>query len=83
MLRCNMHMRIARAASHTLTELMQISGPCNLVYLNATNSCIIYNHKVTNFTTICGIYGLKTVKIAQNPKFRFSENFYRKMVLKS
>ena len=48
------------------------NGHCYLVSLKATNNYIINNHKVTDFTTICGIYGLKTVKIAQNPKFRFS-----------
>ena len=72
-----MYQRVrARAASHnSVTELICKSGPCYLVYMKATNSYIIFNHYVTNFTNICGIYGLKTVKLAQNLKFRFYRKF--------
>ena len=45
----------------------QMSGHVNLIYQKATY-CIIYNHKVTNFTTICGINGLKTVKNSKKSK---------------
>ena len=55
MLRCNMRGR----------ALYQISGHLNLVYLKATN-CIIFNQKITNFTTICGINGIKTVRNSKN-----------------
>ena len=69
----------ARAASHnSVTELICKSSPCYLVYMKATNNYIIFNHKVTNFTNICGIYGLKTVKLAQNLKFRFYRKFSSK-----
>ena len=40
-----------------------------IVHLKAAINSTIYNHKVINLTTICGVYGLKTAKIAQNRKF--------------
>jgi hypothetical protein len=53
-----------------------------IVHLKATINSTIYNHKVINLTTICGVYGLKTAKIAQNLKFGFSENCHRKIAVK-
>jgi hypothetical protein len=40
-----------------------------IVHQKATINSTTYNHKVINLTTICGVYGLKTAKIAQNRKF--------------
>ena len=49
-----------------------------IVHLKATINSTIYNHKVINLTTICGVYGLKTAKNSPKPKIWVFRKFSSK-----
>jgi hypothetical protein len=49
-----------------------------IVHLKATINSTIYNHKVINLTTICGVYGLKTAKNSPKPKIWVFRQFSSK-----
>jgi hypothetical protein len=49
-----------------------------IVHLKAAINSTIYNHKVINLTTICGVYGLKTAKNSPKPKICVFRQFSSK-----